>query len=68
MEQFTVEYSEAEGGTVLQSDILKARTIADAKRVAKKAFANPQINLGAQHYRILDKDGAIVALGSESGS
>ncbi len=61
MPQFKVEYRETTNGEVLRSNFILADDVADAETEAKKAFTNIQIVGGARQYRVLNRDGEVVA-------
>jgi hypothetical protein len=53
MAQYKIEYRGSPDGEVLRSSFVLARDVAEAETEAEKS--------GAPHYRIFDRDGAVVA-------
>jgi hypothetical protein len=61
MPQFKIEYRSTLDGAVLRSNFVLADSVADAEAEAKKAFTNIQVVGGARQYRVLNRDGEVVA-------
>jgi hypothetical protein len=67
MPWFEIIYSEEATSKTLSSDKVLARDVKEAAGVAMNGFVSAQSEHGAQHYRILDGQGMVVARGPKRG-